>query len=67
MREFLIMIGELFFISCLQSVLDMLVADKKKTYMNKVIAIACYIGSLSIVLRFTFETVFQELLSFFHF
>ncbi len=65
MQEFLVMVGELFLISCIQSILIVFVQDKKQTSMGRIINIACYLGSLYIVLQFTFQYLLKEMSQFF--
>lgn len=65
MEQFLVMIGQLFLITCIQSILEVYTADKKSIHMNRIITIACYLGSLYIVMQFTFQHLIRELSSFF--
>lgn len=65
MQPFLVMIGQLFLIACIQSVLEIYVQDGRHIGMNRLLTIACYLGSLYVVLQFTFQYVFQELIRFF--
>lgn len=65
MDQFLTVIGELFLIICVQSVFDVLISEKKQPYMKKIISLACYIGSMIIVLNFMVNYLFASLSSLF--
>lgn len=61
MEQFLTVIGEIFLIICIQSIFDVLVSEKKQPYMKKVVSLACYIGSMIIVLNFMINYLFASL------
>lgn len=61
MREFLTMMGEIFLIVCIQSIMEAFVLDKNNSLMQRLLSIACYLGSLFIVLQFTFQSLIGEL------
>lgn len=65
MQPFLVMIGQIFLITCIQSIIEIYISDKKNIYMSKIVTIACYLGSLYIVIQFTYQYLFKELSNLF--
>ena len=54
MRDFLYLAAELFMIICIQSLLEVMLYDKKG-YYTKVIFFAGYVASLALVLNFAYQ------------
>ena len=65
MRDFLYLSAELFMIICIQSILEVMLSDKKG-YYTKVIFFAGYITSLALVLNFAYQ-YFSKLFFLFRF
>ncbi len=65
MRDFLYLAAELFMIICIQSILEVMLYDKKG-YYTKVIFFAGYITSLILVLNFAYQH-FSKLFFLFRF
>lgn len=65
MQPFLVMIGQIFLITCIQTIIEIFISDKKHVYMSKIVTIACYLGSLYIVIQFTYHYLFKELSNLF--
>ena len=61
MNDFIILIGELFLIICIESVIEIFISDRRNRYMQKLLSIACYCGGLYIVLKFAFNYLFKEI------
>ena len=67
MSPFFTLIGQLFLITCIQSILEMFIDQTQKPYLAKVLSIACYAGALYLLLQFVFDNVMPELYSLFSF
>lgn len=66
MQAFLLLIGQIFLIAIINSILEIFVADNNPL-MGRIIKIACYLGSLYLLLNFIFENLFVELSSVINF
>ena len=64
MREFTFLIGQLFFIALLQTVLELFLDPKERPKHVQILNIACIMGSLYLLLQFAFEYLLGELSSF---
>ena len=51
-EDFLTLAGQLFFILCIQSILEMMISTRRQSQLLKPISIGCYIASLLLVLHF---------------
>ena len=67
MNEFLTLIGQIFLISCVQSVIETYLDMEKKTYMAKIANFACYAGALYLLLQFIFNHLLKEIFSLIQF
>jgi len=67
MNEFLALIGQIFLITCIQSILEMFIDPNERPYLSKVLSIACYAGGLYLVLQFVFTHLISEMFSLFRF
>lgn len=65
LNEFLALIGQLFLIVCLQSVLELFIDATNKPHLVKLLSIACYAGSLYLLLQFVFNNLMPEMFSIF--
>ena len=61
MREFTILIGQLFFIALLQTVLELFIDPNERPKHVQILNIACIIGSLYLLLQFVFEYLLGEI------
>ena len=61
MREFIVLLGEIFLISLLQTVVEVFVDADKRSYQMRIINIACIMGCLYLVLNFVFENIISEI------
>lgn len=61
MQLFLVLIGQIFLIAVVHSVLEVFVQADENPFMGRLISIACYLGSLYLLLNFIFEHIFGEL------
>jgi len=64
MREFTILIGEIFFIALIQTVLELLLDPDKRPQQVKILNIACILGSLYLLLQFVFTYIIGEMATF---
>ena len=63
MREFTLLIGQLFFIALMQTVLELFIDPKERPKHVQILNIACIMGSLYLVLQFVFTYILRELSS----
>ena len=61
MREFMILVGQIFLIVCVQSIVEMFVDLSKAPLMQKILNIACFLGGLYLLLQFVFNNIFPEI------
>lgn len=66
MREFLSLLGQLFLIAILQSIISFFI-NEKQAYMLQLINIACYLGSLYIILQFVYTHLLSQVMTMFKF
>ena len=67
MRELMTLIGQIFLISCVQSIIEMFVDVGSKPYQARILNIACFAGSLYLLLQFMYSHLFKELVTVFNF
>lgn len=67
MREFLSLLGQLFLIAVLQSIISFFINSEKQAYMLELINIACYLGSLYIILQFAYTHLLNQVMTIFNF
>jgi len=67
MDKLLALIGQIFLITCIQSVLEMFIDPDKRPYLLRVLSIACYAGGLYLVLQFVFQNLVPEMFRLFRF
>ena len=65
MNELLALIGQIFLITCIQSVLEMFIDPEKRPYLLRILSIACYAGGLYLVLQFVFDHLISEMMTLF--
>ena len=63
MREFMILVGQIFLISLVQTILEVFLKSENRDYQIKIINIACIMGSFYLVLHFVFTYIIRELTS----
>ena len=63
-RKFIVLIGEIFFITCLQSVAEVFMNINKKSYQTKILNVACFCGSLYLLLKYVFDNIIEDLISY---
>lgn len=61
MQPFFVLIGEIFLISCINSILEIFIDTKKNELMGKIINVACYIGSLYLLVDFIFNNIIRDI------
>ncbi len=62
-RAFLLLIGQIILISCIHSVMEILIDTNKNKFMSNILNVACYIGSLYLLIDFVFNNILKELAS----
>jgi len=67
MKEFILLIGQIFFISCLQTLIEVFLNIHDKSYQARVLNIACFCGSLYLVLQYVFDNIIKDLMSYMNF
>ena len=66
MREFMVLVGQIFLISLVQTILEVFLKTENRDYQIKIINIACIMGSLYLVIQFVFTYIIRELTSIVH-
>lgn len=61
MRQFTVLISQILIISCIQSLTELFVDPGERPYQAKIINIACFAGSLYLLIQFVFEFLIAEL------
>ena len=61
MREFTILIGQLFSIVLLQFILEQFIDKDERPTHVKILSIACIMGSMYLLLQFAFEVVLPQI------
>ena len=61
MREFMVLIGQIFLISLIQTIVEVFLKSDNRDYQIRIINIACIMGSLYLVLQFVFTYILREL------
>ena len=62
MNDFMILIGQIFVIACLQNISEVMIEGGSKGYLLKALNVACYVGAFYLVLQFVFSTFMPELM-----
>jgi len=63
MREFMVLIGQIFLISLIQTIVEVFLKSDNRDYQIRIINVACILGSLYLVLQFVFTYIIRELSS----
>jgi len=66
MREFMVLVGQIFLISLVQTILEVFLKSENRDYQIRIINIACIMGSLYLVIQFVFTYVIRELTTMIH-
>jgi len=61
MREFMILVGQIFLISCIQSIIELFIDLSEKPLQKKILNIACFVGGLYLLLQFVSNHLFPEI------
>lgn len=64
MPEFMTLIGEIFIIACIQSLVEVFFDMEKRPYMAKLVNVACYAGAFYLLLQFVLDFVLKEVITF---
>ena len=67
MNEFLTLLGKLFLITLLQSVINFFINKENSPYMQELINIACYLGAMYIILEFAYTHIFSQIMNILNF
>ncbi len=67
MPEFFELIGQVFLIVCIGSILEFFIDQTQKPFISKLLNIACYAASFYLVIKFVFDNLIQEVLNVFKF
>ncbi len=65
MREFFILIGQIFIIACLQSIIELFIDPDKRPYQARLMNIACFLGSLYLLINYISNVILGEIMSVF--
>ena len=61
MREFMILVGQIFLIVCIQAVLELFINLSQRPLLKGILDIACFVGGLYLLLQFVFGHLFPEI------
>jgi hypothetical protein len=64
MKEFMVLIGQIFVISLVQTVLEAFLDTEGRKYQIRIINIACIVGSLYFLLQFVFDHIMKDVTTF---
>jgi len=67
MRELMTLIGQIFLISCVQTIIEMFVDPNSRPYQARILSIACFAGSLYLLLQFIYTHILTEIVTVFNF
>ncbi len=67
MKEFIVLIGEIFFISCVQTLVEVFLNIHEKSYQSKILNTACFCASLYLLLQYVFDNIIKDLVSYINF
>lgn len=67
MREFIVLLGEIFLICLLQMVVEVFLDADKRSYQIRLINIACILGCLYLLLNFVMQNIITEIQAFVNF
>ena len=62
----MILVGQIFLISLVQTILEVFLKTENRDYQIKIINIACIMGSLYLVIQFVFTYIIRELTTIVH-
>lgn len=65
MNEVLTLLAELFLIGCLHVIMNLLIDSEKMPFFSKITSIACYAGSLFVVVRFVVSNLLPQMAQIF--
>ncbi len=63
MKEFMLLIGQIILISCIQSLVEIFIEPDKKPMQARIINIACYVGSFYLLIQYVIVYVLREIVS----
>ena len=66
-REFIVLLGEIFLICLLQMVVEVFLDADKRSYQIRLINIACILGCLYLLLNFVMQNIITEIQAFVNF
>ena len=66
MREFMVLVGQIFLISLVQTIIEVFLKSDNRDYQVRIINIACIMGSLYLVIQFVFTYIIKELSAIVH-
>lgn len=61
------LIGQILIIYCLQSLIEIFIEAEKKPYQARILNIACFAGSLYLLIQFVFKFLLGEIVSVMNF
>jgi hypothetical protein len=61
MKEFMVLIGQIFFVYLVQTIVEVFLDAEKRSQQIKLINIACILGDLYFLLQFAFNYILKEI------
>jgi len=65
MDEFWALLGQIFSVVIIQSILDMMIDKDKRPYLSSILSIACYVVCLYLLVQFVFNNIIGEIYNLF--
>ena len=63
----MVLIGQIFIIALIQTIMEVFISPSEKPYQAKVVSIACFIGSLYLLIDFIFNNLLRDFSTAFNF
>lgn len=63
MDQLFLLLAQIFLISCFQILFEVFIDKDERPYQAKIVNLACFVGSLYLVLLFVYETLITELMT----
>ena len=65
MSEFWTLLGQIFSVVIIQSILEMIIDKDKRPYISTILSIACYVICLYLLVQFVFSNIIGEIYQLF--
>jgi len=66
MEAFWVLLGQIFSVAVIQSILDMMIEKDKRPYLSTVLSVACYVICLYLLVQFIFTNLIPDIYGMFN-